>query len=507
MTPIHLPTSLRLKVSLGVVVPLLVILGIFTSLEYQHLRSVLLNQLSLIAAQAGQIVEDNLRVQMLKNDFTAIQQTLDSIGESGGFQSVSLLNTQGEVIFAPAGKNVGKLLNKSLTGCQSCHTLPPSERLKSIVTTTEDGTAVFRSMKPIENEPACANCHEPNQRLIGLLLIDISTAPLEESLTRELTASLLWWGGTVLIILVVVNLVLHFLVTHPLEGFAAAFNIMGTGQPAPKLPASQQDEIGRLAQAFNLMASQIENRHAENTALSARLQKENTERRELLHRLITAQENERKRIARELHDELGQSLSGLSLHSEAISRLLPDNPDRAREQTETVRQIVRQTSDQIHNLIVDLRPSVLDDLGLVPALRAYTERIFEKTGVRVQFDTDQVSFRLPQAIETSLYRACQEALTNVIRHSRARHVVISMSTYQDSGSSIFETRITDDGVGFDPTDIRLDHQNMKGLGLLGMIERITQCGGRMDIDSNPSSGTTVKFTIPLDFNIDPEMDI
>jgi signal transduction histidine kinase len=487
-----LRNSLRLKVSLGVLFPLLLVLSTFTILEYQQLRRAMLSQLSLIASQSGQVIEENLRQQMLVNDFASIQRILDSIDESQGFRSIFLLNPQAKVIFSPFGQDVGLQLDKSQPSCQICHSLPASERMQSVVVTSVEGVDVFRSMKPIENSPACSQCHDPEQRIIGLLLIDIGTGPVEASLTRDLRRNLLWWGAAILVVLVVVNLGLNFFVLHPLEGFASAFNDMGVGQSPPCLPEGQSDEIGRLAKGFNWMAQQVESRQLENTALSARLRTQNMQRGELLKRLITVQEDERKRIARELHDELGQSLSALSLHTEGILRLLDVDPSRAREQTDKVKHLAVEASEQMHDLILDLRPSVLDDLGLAAALRSYADHLFSATSTSYILDASHLVERLPQAVETALYRSFQEALNNIARHAGATLVSISL-TKDERG---FTGEIRDNGQGFDPAIIQVGDDDPRGLGILGMQERITICGGRLEIHSESGQGTLISIHIP-----------
>jgi HAMP domain-containing protein len=312
--------SLRLKVSLGILVPLLIILGILTVLEYQRLQNVMLSNLSLLASQSGQVIEDNLRQQMIETDFAAVQKLLDSIGESGDFRSLYLLDTSGTVIFAPQGKDVGLRLDNQSPDCQACHQLPAAARQTSVVVTTATGERVFRSMNPIENGPECSPCHNPSQRLTGLLLIDISTASLEASLTSGLRENLLWWAVIILVVIVIVNLALRFLVLQRLENFNPGIQSLGAGQPPPQITDPQPDEIGNLAHAFNEMARQIETRKAENLTLSAHLRRQSAQRGELLGRLIRAQEDERKRIARSC--TMTWQISGLSLQIESHHRFM-----------------------------------------------------------------------------------------------------------------------------------------------------------------------------------------
>jgi two-component system, NarL family, sensor histidine kinase UhpB len=210
--------------------------------------------------------------------------------------------------------------------------------------------------------------------------------------------------------------------------------------------------------------------------------------------LIDAQEDERKRVARELHDEMGQSLSGLALQVGAAQRLLASNPQRAGEQLEQVRNLVQEASDQMHDMILALRPSILDDLGLAAALHSQAGRLFEHTSIRFTLDTSQLQGRLPPEIETTLYRVFQEALNNSLRHSNASQVRMVLAKKETA----FEGQFSDDGQGFDPDQITDDAGTGRGLGLLGMQERVAQCGGHLEIHSTPGSGTSLFIYIPLD---------
>jgi signal transduction histidine kinase len=246
------------------------------------------------------------------------------------------------------------------------------------------------------------------------------------------------------------------------------------------------------------MVRQIEARSAENRTLSEDLHRQSAQRSQLLKRLITAQEDERTRVARELHDELGQFLSGLALRAEAMERLITSDPVRALELLAQIRALTTEATDQMYDLVLDLRPSALDDLGLTAALRAHIDRLLIGTGITFKLTSDGLPERLPPEIETTFYRVCQEALSNVVRHSGAKHVRVSLAQHGD----VFEGEIIDDGHGFDREAVNRDGQSPRGLGLLGMQERITQCGGQLTIVSRPGSGTHLHICVPLEADCD-----
>ena len=485
--------SLRLKVTLGVVLPLLVILGVFTAVENERRREAVLSNLSFLASQIGQVIEDGIQHEMLSQNREGLQHMLDAIGQNEIMQIVYLLDTDGRVVFSPQRRDVGRKLDNGDPTCQPCHALPVEGRPGSVVVTLTGSQRVFRTMTAIENQPACQTCHGSEDLLLGLLLTDISMAPLEAPLAAELRESVLWSVGVILAALIVVNIAMSRFIVRRLEGVARALARFGRGQIDEPLPVDSPDEIGQLAAAFNDMRQRIQNEEAENRSLSEGLRRESGQRYELLKRLITAQEEERRRVARDLHDELGQGLGGLAFSLEAIERLWVDSPEVAREQLRQTRVLVAKTTDLAYDLILALRPSALDDLGLDPALRAHAERALKDTGIQLQIDSRRLTRRLPPEIEVALFRAFQEALTNIVRHAQARRVSISLAALNGS----FEGEIADDGRGFDLREVRSNGHGPRGLGLLGMQERVAQCGGQLQIFTAPGNGTRIRIHIPI----------
>jgi PAS domain S-box-containing protein len=212
-------------------------------------------------------------------------------------------------------------------------------------------------------------------------------------------------------------------------------------------------------------------------------------RDELLRRIVTAQEDERRRIARELHDSVGQLLTALLLGLRSV-RDHGSLSGSALARLDEVQQIADELGRAAHGLAVRLRPTVLDDVGLVPALRHELAEWSARTGVEVQFQAVGLQAeRFPAEIETTLYRIVQESLTNVAKHARAG--VVSVVLERQGGRAI--AVVEDNGVGFDVEEtIGPGH-----LGLLGMGERAALVGGALDIESSPGLGTTVLVRIPL----------
>jgi signal transduction histidine kinase len=214
--------------------------------------------------------------------------------------------------------------------------------------------------------------------------------------------------------------------------------------------------------------------------------------RQQLAQVTAAQEEERQRIARELHDGVGPALASLNLRLRTAAKSAQPNPAAAEELKELA-ELTQANIQDIRRLIYDLRPAVLDELGLVAALREYVDRYEQEQGLQVKLSLPEGKERLPAPLETTLFRVIQEALTNAARHAKARHVEIAL----DWGAAQVTLRIADDGQGF---DLRAADARAKGgqhLGLWSMRERIEQLGGRLDIQSHPGASTTIQATIPL----------
>jgi signal transduction histidine kinase len=208
--------------------------------------------------------------------------------------------------------------------------------------------------------------------------------------------------------------------------------------------------------------------------------------RDAVRRVVQAQELERRRLARELHDETGQALTSILLGLKPLEEALADHPARA-ALTELREQVVTALQD-VRRLAVELRPAVLDDFGLVPALERLTDAFAEQSDVRVDFHSALGETRLPNEVETALYRVVQESLTNIVKHADARNISVSLARRESGVAAVIE----DDGSGFDP---RAAHTG--GVGLLGMRERLALIDGRLAIESRPGAGTTVVALVPL----------
>jgi signal transduction histidine kinase len=209
---------------------------------------------------------------------------------------------------------------------------------------------------------------------------------------------------------------------------------------------------------------------------------------ELSARLVSAQEEERRNISRELHDEVGQSLSALLMEAgnAAAATKVPADVDHIRQHVDSIKKLAEASVNIIRNMTLLLRPSMLDDFGLVPALEWQAREVSKRTGVRVQVTAADSAGELPDDLKTCIYRVVQEALHNCARHAQARSVRVVV---RQEGSKIILS-VEDDGRGFDASRVR-------GLGLVGMEERVRHLGGAFHVRSTPGAGTKVDVELPL----------
>ncbi len=316
----------------------------------------------------------------------------------------------------------------------------------------------------------------------GRIQLGMSDRSIKEEL-GWITRSVLVALGLCIVIGQSLALFLTNILNHPIRQLVLATNSIGAGELSARAEVLSGDEIGELALAFNRMAQALErNRRLIEEREAARVQ--------LVHRIIHSQEDERKRIARELHDELGQSLSALLL-AVTTEDSLGDACIRHRKKLESR---ILELIEKSRRMAWNLRPSILDDYGLDSALSRHVQEVSRLSGIKIDYQLVPPGNipRLERGIEVVLYRIAQEALTNLTRHSAASRASVVLIRSPASVILLVE----DDGKGFDMN--RIEQRGPSGtLGLLGMKERTLLFEGQLDIESAPGKGTTVRATIPL----------
>jgi len=662
--------SLRFKVTLGILLPLLIILSILSYRQYARYQALLLENLQLSAINAGEIIESSLLYAMLINDFSVVQQILDNIAEQQGVYGLFILDKNGQVVLAAGSEVLNGKVDIADATCQVCHDHEVT-LTNGTLTLNAAGTEIFRNVNTIENKAGCQSCHDPESPITGLLITDFPMEPMRAQLTVWRRRSLLGAAGSILLVAAVIDLLMSRMVVRRLERFVRAVRQVGVGDLNARVESRNQDEIGQLARSFNDMTdglkekAQLEQRlqertqqlqaqaeklstlntistvsqslnlnevlhnalskvlelmrlqagwivlrneqteeleltashglprqvvqqhvqcvgsqgtcpsvlrsgqsrvlspqdeqacptaeyfhqqglvfrvcvplqaketvvgvmslagdvqaaqmpaqdtmdtlvaigrqigiAVENATLYEELRKEEMLRRQLLDRLIAVQEEERKRIALELHDQTGQPLTSLimTLGMLGETQSLAEVHSQAKYLRETAAQVMKE----VHDLALELRPSVLDDLGLLAALRhlnkGYQDRFHIPVDLQVLGLGDE---RLPPEVETALYRIVQEALTNIAKHAHAENVSIVLEKREPFVRLIIE----DDGQGFDVNSVLGSRRGNKPtdgkLGLYGMRERAALLGGTLTIESTADVGTTIFVTAPLNNN-------
>lgn len=288
------------------------------------------------------------------------------------------------------------------------------------------------------------------------------------------------------LITLLTNIVLLRMSFRPLFGLLSTMRTVSAGETQARAQITTSDsEVRELAQTFNNMLDRLETLRREQTML-----------------ILQAQEDERRRLALELHDETGQNLTALLIHTEVLNQSLQlmsetalpeDTRQRLESGLEQLTQLTQHTLENIRVLAQQLRPSVLDDLGLLAAFRWLVEDSHQRLHLEIDLSVEgmaEAKHMLPPAYETALFRIAQESLTNIARHAQTRQATIKLKQEQ----SRILLLIHDNGCGYLPLP------GQAGSGLIGMRERATQLKGTLSIQSQPGQGTTIQVTLPLPAN-------
>jgi two-component system sensor histidine kinase UhpB len=280
-----------------------------------------------------------------------------------------------------------------------------------------------------------------------------------------------------LVLSILTNYLLVKIAFRPLDDVSDTMKAIRAGHRGIRVPEVTDDpQIEELSKSLNSMLNTMD-----------------MQRKKAAASVIKAQEEERKRIARELHDETSQSLTGLVIGIRMVQEIVPDYMPDVQERLENINDLAHATLNEVHTMAVRLRPSVLDDLGLAAALRSHAKEYTENTGIPVEMQLLGMSHRLTPELETVLYRVIQEALTNVARHSNATSCRVTLRRKEQ----VIQGVIEDNGQGFDSQTVMLSDEKGRGLGLHGMNERIELVGGSLEFDARPAKGTTIFIEVPL----------
>ncbi len=451
--------SVRTKI-LGIVLGLVILLGMGVTIQARYALTATMNaQLEEQSVSAARDLAARSTDPILLNDLLGLHDLLkETTANNPNIRYAFIVDDLGQVI-AHTFEGGFPLDLISLNTAQT------SEHHQTALIQTDEGL-VWDSAVPILDGK------------IGTARIGLSDASVRAAVST-LTAQLILTILLVSIAGVLVAVFLTWILTRPIIALARATQAVAKGDFSPRVPRWANDEIGDLAEAFNAMTEEL--------ARTDELRKEREVlRRQLLEKVIATQEDERRRIARELHDSTSQNLTSLIVGL----RIMETNCANCASQTKAtdLRDVASKTLDEVHDLSMRLRPRVLDDLGLSAAL----ERLVSEWQARYKIPVDvaiQLGERLSGEVETALYRIIQETLTNIARHAKAKSASILIERYGDMVRAIVE----DNGIGFDAQE----NHSERHLGLLGMRERAELLNGTVTIESSVDHGTSVFIEIPI----------
>ena len=417
------------------------------------------------------------------------------IGETGYIEIIDgngfvLASTNPEDIFTESdhGGILSALIHtgrSSVGRCHGCHQEAMTEQPKKEI----------MAFAPLSDVPWGIDIRQSEREAL---------APVESMKRRFVT-----FGAVLFVVTIILTLGVAQSVIAPVKSLTMSARRIASGNLFEPISISGDDEIGQLGKTLDEMRIKLKNsldeiaawtgelerrvdeRTKETLSLYEELRKKEEKRGELLRRIISAQEEERKRIARELHDEMSQTLAAMLISLEAVRDA--GSPELLQAKIDNARKLALRAIDSTHRMIFDLRPAILDDLGLPAAIKWYAEERLKPLGINFRYEGDLFEKRFQTEIETVLFRIAQEAITNIAKHSQAENVIIDLEL-EDSYISL---EIEDDGIGFDLGSISSTKSGSRGLGLLGMRERVLLLDGKLEVQSQPGSGTRVSVTVPL----------
>lgn len=452
--------NVRTKI-MGIVLGGTILLSVALTLQVLHsLSRVLEDELRARGVSISRDLAARSTDLILVNNLYALHQLLiETQSNNPDVRYAFLLDNEGQVLVHTFGEGFP-------AGLAELNPVSPEDYQRTVLLETPEGM-VFDIAVPVFGGKAGTARVGISNLGVRRVLLDLAS---QVALTTAIVLALSLLAATFL----------TFILTRPILELLDATRAISRGDFSHRVRRWANDEIGELAEAFNQMALELKRMDELRTEREAL-------RRQLLERVIAAQEEERRRISRELHDSTSQSLTSLMVGLRTLDGIC-DSP-QVHLQVKELRSVTEQVLDDVHNLAIQLRPAVLDDLGLAAALERLAQEWSRRHHIRADVLVHVGGERLPEGVETALYRIIQEALTNVARHAQANSVSVLVERRPKDVVAVIE----DDGVGFDAALMRSEGH----LGLAGIRERAELLGGSLTIESAPGNGTTLYIQIPL----------
>lgn len=435
------------------------------------------------------IRDENLAPGYLVGDVHLSYQDIELVwlgeGAKPGEAEIELVDAQGNIILHPGG--------------------PPfrvdehADILAPLVARREPGTRIH---DPPEGKNHVV-AYYPLESVGGGVVVEQSTDKAL-AVPNDMQRTMLYFGFGALLVASIAAWLHARSVVRPIRELTGASSRIAAGALDTAIVSRRDDEVGELARSFESMRVQLkahlEERQRWEEELEGRVRERTQEVDWLLGKVISAQEEERKRIARELHDETAQAVASLLVGIQTADEALPLSAAEAKAALDRIKPQATRALEEMRKMILDLRPSALDDLGLVSAIRWYAENTLEPAGVAVSCKVSGKEKRLPGPLETALFRMAQEAINNIARHAQAEKAELQLR---------FANRkvvidVKDDGKGFDVRQVAASSDETRGLGLLGMKERAALFGGSVQVESKLGRGTRVHIEVPVEDGEDPD---
>lgn len=458
--------SIRTKI-LGILIGIVLLLGIGITYQVRGaLSATLTTQLQEQSISVTRDLAARTTDLVLLNDLYALHRLLQETQQNNrNVRYAFILDPQGRVIAHTFGERFPLDLI-------TLNTVNPAEHHHTALLETDEGLVWDTAVPVLEGQA-------------GIARVGISDASLRQA-GNAITGQIILTTVLVSLVAGTAAIFLTWILTRPILSLAHATQAVARGDFSLQARRWADDELGDLADSFNQMTTEL-------LRLDDLRREREVLRRQLLERVITTQEEERKRIARELHDSTSQTLTSLMVGLRVMESTCPDC--QLQEQARDLRSVAAQTLEEVHALAMQLRPRILDDLGLPAALQRMADDWQARYKIPVDLLITIGETRLPGPVETALYRIIQETLTNIARHARAQNVsvLVERRAASDPRGEIIVVVVEDDGAGFD-LDVVQDQQS---LGLLGISERAELLGGKLTIESAPGQGTSVFVEIPV----------
>lgn len=474
--------SIRWKIALGLALPVLAALIGFSVADYYRRNILLTNMAESSAVQMGEMTRGSLRHAMLWNDQEMLKNALMDIGHQGNILRVAIFDQDAGLKMSDHPVDFTPSPTRQSPGCVECHQSGETLQKHSMVLNPlNSNSLMLRSCTPVYNEPACFQCHDPLQKILGVIITDYSLTNLTNQIKNDMWIDVIASTLIGLIFTLTLYIAAHFLIVKRVEMLRAPLSRYTHGDLSVRIPLNAiNDEIDDLTLAFNKMADALEGEtQLKELASNARYQ---------------AVKEERHRLARELHDSTAQILGYVRNKATAVRLLIEQ-----KKLSDAIAEL-RQLDEAAANVFADLRQAILDlktDIGedqdIASVLTEYVLSFERYSDIPTQVINEGAGeIQVPPGSDLQLLRIVQEALSNVRKHAGATRATVTLQVDEHKTLII---AIRDNGIGFDPTD---DFAERKPhFGLATMSERASAIGASFEVISKNGQGTQIIVKLPL----------